>query len=301
MACGSASAQQVTKFVVPFAPGGGTDVYARLVAAEITKAALQVIVENKVGATGNIASEYVARSRPDGLTVLIHSQPLIYNTVLFEKLSYDPMKDFVPVSHIGYQDIIIVGRPDLPYSNVKEMVAYAKANPGMINRGSPGAGTSLNLVPLLFERVADIRTTHVPFNGDAPALQALLGGNIDIHGTTITGPLQHIQSGKLRVLGTYGAKRLAQATNVPTLKESGFDVVADAWFVMVAPAGTPREAIERLNKAVNQALAREDFVAKARAMGIEPRGGSPEDLGKFLRAEYDRWVPLLKTLNVPKS
>jgi tripartite-type tricarboxylate transporter receptor subunit TctC len=118
MACGTASAQQVTKFVVPFAPGGGTDVYARLVAAEISKAGLQVIVENKVGASGNIASEYVARSRPDGLTVLIHSQPLIYNTVLFEKLSYDPMKDFVPVSHIGYQDIIIVGRPDLPYSNV---------------------------------------------------------------------------------------------------------------------------------------------------------------------------------------
>lgn len=301
MACGSAGAQQVTKFIVPFAAGGGTDVYARLVAAEMTRAGMQVIVENKVGATGNIASEYVAKSRPDGLTVLIHSQPLIYNTVLFEKLSYDPMKDFVPVSHIGYQDIIFVGRPDLPYSNVQEMVAYARANPGKINRGSPGAGTSLNFVPLLFERVAGIQTTHVPFNGDAPALQALLGGSLDIHGTTITGPLQHIQAGKLRVLGVAGNKRLPQAPNAPTFKESGFDVVADAWFVMVAPAGTPREAVERLNKAVNQALAREDFMAKARAMGIEPRGGSPEDLGKYLRAEYDRWVPLLKSLNLPKN
>lgn len=300
LACGCASAQ-VTRFVVPFAAGGGTDVYARLVAAEISRAGMQVIVENKVGATGNIASEYVAKSRPDGLTVLIHSQPLIYNTVLFEKLSYDPMKDFVPVSHIGYQDIILVGRPDLPYGNVKEMVAYAKANPGKINRGSPGAGTSLNFVPLLFERVAGIGATHVPFNGDAPALQALLGGVLDIHGTTITGPLQHIQSGKLRVLGVAGNKRLPQAPNAPTFKESGFDVVADAWFVMVAPVGTPRDAIDRLNKAVNQALAREEFIAKARAMGIEPRGGSPDELGKFLRAENDRWVPLLNSLNLPKN
>lgn len=301
MAWGSAGAEQVTKFVVPFAPGGGTDVYARLVAAEVSKAGLQVIVENKVGGSGNVAATYVAGSRPDGLTVLVGTQPLIYNTVLFKKLAYDPLKDFAPVSHIGYQDLIIVARPGLPYSNVQEMVAYAKAHPGKINRGSPGAGTSLNLVPLLFERMADFRTTHVPYNGDAPALQALMSGDIDIHGTTITAPLPYIQAGKLRVLGTYGAKRLAEAPNAPTVKESGFDLVADSWFVLVAPAGTPREAIDRLNKAVNRALAQKDFIAKARALGVEPRGGSPEDLGKYLRAEYDRWVPLLETLDIPKN
>jgi tripartite-type tricarboxylate transporter receptor subunit TctC len=302
VACGSASAQPVTKFVVPFAAGGGTDVYVRMLAAEVAKAGLPVIVENKPGASGNIAADYVAKARPDGLTVFVGTNStMANNTVLFDKLPYDPLKDFVPVTHIGYQPMIIVARTDLPYSTLQEMVAYAKANPGKINRGSPGAGIISNLAPLMFERQAGIRTTHVPFNGDAPGLQALLSGSIDIHGTSITASLPHVQSGKLRVLGVMDHKRLPQVPNAPTFKEAGYDVEAYAWYTLVAPAGTPREPIERLNKAVNQVLAREDFIAKARAAGMEPRGGSPEELGKFIRQEYDRWVPLLRTLELTKS
>lgn len=302
VACGSASAQPVTKIVVPFAAGGGTDVYVRLLASEIAKTGLPVIVENKPGASGNIAADYVAKSRPDGLTVFVGTNStMANNTVLFDKLPYDPLKDFTPVSHIGYQPMIIVGRSDLPYKNLKEMVAYAKANPGKINRGSPGAGIISNLAPLMFERVAGIRTTHVPFNGDAPGIHALLSGSIDIHGTSITAPMPHVQSGKIRVLGVFDNKRLPQVPDAPTFRELGYDVEAYAWYTLVAPAGTPREAVERLNKAVNQVLAREDFIAKARAMGMEPRGGSPEDLGKYIRAEYDRWVPLLKSLELTKS
>ncbi|MEJ8840153.1 Bug family tripartite tricarboxylate transporter substrate binding protein [Ramlibacter sp. AN1133] len=302
VACGSASAQPVTKFVVPFAAGGGTDVYVRMLAAEVAKAGMPVIVENKPGASGNIAADYVAKSRPDGLTVFVGTNStMANNTVLFDKLPYDPLKDFVPVTHIGYQPMIIVARTDLPYSTLQEMVAYAKANPGKINRGSPGAGIISNLAPLMFERQAGIRTTHVPFNGDAPGLQALLGGSIDIHGTSITASLPHVQSGKLRVLGVMDHKRLPQVPNAPTFKEAGYDVEAYAWYTLVAPAGTPREAIDRLNKAVNQVLAREDFIAKARAAGMEPRGGSPEELGKFMRQEYDRWVPLLKSLELTKT
>lgn len=302
LVCGSASAQQVTKFVVPFAAGGATDGYVRLVAGELTKAGLHVIVENKPGASGSIASDYVAKSRPDGLTLLAATNgQLVNNVALFDKLPYDPVKDFVPVSYMGYQTTLIVARTDLPYSNLKEMVAYAKANPGKINRGSPGAGGMANLGPLMFERVAGISTTNVPFNGDPPAVQALLGGNIDIYGTTITSSLPHIQSGKLRVLGVFGHQRLPQLPNAPTFKESGYDVEVFGWTVLVAPTGTPRDAIDRLNTAINQALARDDFIAKARAMGFEPRGGSPEDLGKHVRAEYDRWVPLIKSLNLPKN
>lgn len=302
VACGSASAQPVTKFVVPFAAGGGTDVYVRMLAAEVAKAGLPVIVENKPGASGNIAADYVAKARPDGLTVFVGTNStMANNTVLFDKLPYDPLKDFVPVTHIGYQPMIIVARTDLPYSTLKEMVAYAKANPGKINRGSPGAGIISNLAPLMFERQAGIRTTHVPFNGDAPGLQALLSGSIDIHGTSITASLPHVQSGKLRVLGVMDNKRLPQVPNAPTFKEAGYEVEAYAWYTLVAPAGTPREPIDRLNKAVNQVLAREDFIAKARAAGMEPRGGSPEELGKFIRQEYDRWVPLLRTLELTKS
>ncbi|ADV00997.1 Bug family tripartite tricarboxylate transporter substrate binding protein [Alicycliphilus denitrificans] len=300
--CGFASAQPVTKIVVPFAAGGGTDVYVRLLASEITKAGVPVIVENKPGASGNIAADYVAKSRPDGHTVFVGTNStMANNTVLFEKLPYDPLKDFVPVSHIGYQPMIIVARTDLPYGTLQEMVAYAKANPGKINRGSPGAGIISNLAPLMFERQAGIRTTHVPFNGDAPGLQALLSGSIDIHGTSITASLPHVQSGKIRVLGVMDHKRMSQVPNAPTFKEAGYDLEAYAWYALVAPAGTPREAVERLNKAVNDVLVREDFVAKAQAMGMEPRGGSPDDLGKYIRKEYDRWVPLLKKLELTKS
>ncbi len=300
--CGSVGAQPVTKIVVPFAAGGGTDVYVRLLASEITKAGIPVIVENKPGASGNIAADYVAKSRPDGHTVFVGTNStMANNTVLFEKLPYDPLKDFVPVTHIGYQPMIIVARTDLPYSTLQEMVAYAKANPGKINRGSPGAGIISNLAPLMFERQAGIRTTHIPFNGDAPGLQALLSGSIDIHGTSITASLPHVQSGKIRVLGVMDNKRLSQVPSAPTFKEAGYDVEAYAWYTLVAPAGTPREAVERLNKAVNQVLVREDFIAKAQAMGMEPRGGSSEELGKYIRKEYDRWVPLLKSLELTKS
>jgi len=302
LASGSASAQQVTKIIVPFAAGGATDAYVRLVAAEVAKSGFPLVVENKPGASGNIAADFVAKSRPDGQTLFVATNgPLVNNTVLFDKLPFDPQKDFTPVSQIGYQPPVIVARADLPYSTLKEMVAYAKANPGKINRASPGAGTMANIGVLLFERVAGIRTTHVPFNGDPAAVQALLAGTIDIHSSTISASLPHVQSGKLRVLAVAGNKRLPQVPDAPTFKESGYDVEAYSWFTLVAPAGTPREVIVRLNKAINQVLAREDFIAKARAFGMEPRGGSPEELGKYIRAEYDRWVPFLRTQDLPKS
>jgi tripartite-type tricarboxylate transporter receptor subunit TctC len=297
-----ALAQQTTRIVVPFAAGGGTDQYVRLLAADLGKHGLQVIVENKPGASGIVAADHVARSRPDGLTVLMSSMSILAtNTVLYDKLPYDPIKDFASVSQIAYQPAIIVGRPDLPYKNIKEMVAYAKANPGKINRGSPGASILTNLAPLAFEQQVGIRTMHIPFNGDTPGLQALLGGQIDVHGTSITGPLPHIKAGKMIVLGVMDSKRLPQVPDAPTFKEQGYDIEALLAYALSVPAATPRDVVERLNRAVNQVIADPEFVARARAMGMEPRGGTPEELNRFMKTESERWIPLLQSLNLPKQ
>jgi tripartite-type tricarboxylate transporter receptor subunit TctC len=301
-AAGAAMAQQVTRIVVPFPAGGGTDQYVRLLAADLTKRGMQVIVENKPGASGIVAADHVARSRADGSTVLMSSLGILANnTVIYDKLPYDPFKDFAPVTQIAYQPAIVVGRMDLPYKNIKEMVAYAKANPGKINRGSPGASILTNLAPMAFEKQAGISTTHIPFSGDAPGLQALLGSQIDIHGTSITGPLQHVKAGKMRVLGVMDSQRLAQVPDAPTFKEQGYDIEALLWYSLSVPAATPKDVIDRLNRAVNQVIADPDFVARARAIGMEPRGGTSEDLAKFIRVEFDRWVPLLQSLNLPKQ
>lgn len=302
MSLGTAQAQQAARIVVPFAAGGGTDQYVRLMVAELNKRGMQVIVENKPGASGIVAADHVARSRPDGQTILMSSLGILANnTVIYEKLPYDPQKDFAAVTQIAYQPAIIVGRPDLPYKNIKEMVVYAKANPGKINRGSPGASILTNLAPMAFEKMAGISTTHIPFNGDAPALQALLGAQIDIDGTSITGPLQHIKAGKMIVLGVMDTKRLSQVPDAMTFREQGFDIDALLWYSLSVPSATPREVIDRLNKAVNQVLVDPEFIIKARNIGMEPRGGTPEELTKFIKVEFDRWVPILQSLNLPKQ
>ena len=295
-------AQNATRIIVPFTPGGGTDQYVRLLSAELTKKGMQVIVENKPGASGIIAADYVARSRPDGKTVLMTSLSLLVsNTVVFEKLPYDPQKDFASVTQIAYQPSIIVGRPDAPFKNIKEMVAYAKANPGKINRGSPGAAILTNLAPIAFEQMVGISTTHIPFAGDPPGLMAVLQGEIDIQGTSITGPLQHIRAGKMIVLGVMDSKRLSQVPEAMTFKEQGYDIEAPLWYALSVPAATPRPIIDGLNKAINQVIGDPEFVAKAQAIGMEPKGGTPEELDRYIHAEFNRWVPVLRSLNLPKQ
>jgi tripartite-type tricarboxylate transporter receptor subunit TctC len=211
------------------------------------------------------------------------------------------VKSFAPVTQIAYQPTIVVGRTDLPYKNIKEMVAYAKSNPGKINRGSPGASILTNLAPMAFESMAGISTTHIPFNGDTPGLQALLGGQIDIQGTSITGPLQHIRAGKMRVLGVMDDKRLPQLPEAPTFKEQGYDIDALLWYGLSAPAATPKELVDRLNRTINDVLADPEFVRRAQAIGMEPRGGTPDAFAKYVKAETERWIPLLQRLNLPKQ
>jgi len=299
---GPALAQQgITRIVVPFNAGGGTDAYVRMLAEEMTKRGTRVIVENKPGGSGVIAADYVAKAKPDGQTLIMSFVGILgTNTVLFDKLPYDPKKDFASVSQIAYQPTIIVGRTELPYKNIKEMVEYAKANPGKINRGSPGAAILSNLAPVLFEKSAGITTNHIPFSGDAQGIQAMLSDSIDIYGTSITGSLPHIKSGKFRVLGVMDDRRLPQVPDAPTFKEQGFDFNAPLRYYLSVPGGTPKDAVAKLNKAVNEVIADPAFVERARTIGMEPRGGTPEEMDKFLNAEIDRWLPVVKSLNLPK-
>lgn len=302
-AAGPAVAQQnVTKIVVPFNAGGGTDTYVRMLAEEMTKRGMRVIVENKPGGSGIIAADYVAKAKPDGQTLLMSFVAILgTNTVLFDKLPYDPKKDFASVSAIAYQPTVIVGRTELPYRNIKEMVEYAKANPGKINRGSPGSAILTNLAPIQFERSVGITTNHIPFNGDAQAIQAMLSDSIDIYGTSITSALPHVKSGKFRVLGVMDSQRLPQLPDAPTFKEQGYDFNAPLRYYLSVTGGTPKETVDKLNRAVNEVIADPAFVARARAIGMEPRGGTPEEMDKFMTAEIDRWVPVVKGLNLPKN
>lgn len=298
--CGSlATAQQVTRIVVPFNAGGATDVYVRMIASELSKAGTQTIVENKPGASGIIGAEYVVKSKPDGTTLFTGSNStLANNAVLFDKLPYDPFRDFTSVTNIAYYPSILIARADLPYKTLTEMVAYAKANPGKINRASVGAGNITNLAGVLFDKTAGISTTHVPYTGDTAAIQGLLSGTVDVYVGAITLTLPNVQSGKLRVLGVFDNKRLAQLPDVPTFKEAGYNVEAYVWYCLVAPAGTPAATVERLNRDVNRILNQDSFVARARALGIEVRGGSPADLTRFIKSEYDRWAPLIRELGL---
>jgi len=298
----TASAQQVTRIVVPFNAGGATDGYVRTIADEMTKRGIQTIVENKPGASGMIAADAVARAKPDGRTLFMGSNStLSNNVVLFEKMTYDPFKAFTPVSHIGYQPSVLIARANAPFKDLKEYIAYAKANPGKVNRASVGAGNISNLAGEMLDKAAGIKTLHVPYTGDPLAIQALLSGDVDVYVGTITLALPHTQSGKLRVLGVFDSKHLEQMPQVPTLKEAGYNLDAYAWYCLVAPTGTPAATVDKLNKTVNEILASKDFAARATQLGVVSRGGTPQELGRYIQAEYDKWAPLITEFGLAKK
>ncbi|WP_156909609.1 Bug family tripartite tricarboxylate transporter substrate binding protein [Ottowia thiooxydans] len=292
----SLSAQPI-KIVVAFAPGGGTDLYARLISNELAKRGTSIVVENKPGGSGVIAASTVARAKPDGHTLLFSSLGLLVsNTVLVDKLPYDPQKELRGVTHIGSQPTIIVARSDAPFKDIRGLVAYAKEHPEKVNRGSPGAAIITNLAPVAFESKYGFKTTHVPFNGDTPGLTALLGGQIDIVGTGPSGPMPYIREGRMKLLGVMGDKRLSQFPEVETFKEQGYEFDGSIWYGLSAPAGTPNEIVKELNKIFNDVLNDPAFRTRAAEMGIEAKGGTPAEYDAYVRSEADRWVPQLRKI-----
>jgi tripartite-type tricarboxylate transporter receptor subunit TctC len=284
--------------VVPFPPGGPTDAMARTLAAEIKDHLGQpVIVENRAGAGGNIGADYVARAEADGHTLMFGtSGPLAINASLYRKINYDPVKSFTPVIQIGHLPNILVVNPTVPAKNVRELIAYAKSNPGKLSYASSGNGASSHLAGVLFNGIAGTDLQHVPYKGTGPALNDLLGGQVSMSFTDVLTALPYVKAGKLRALGIATAQRSQALPDLPTLAEqgvTGYDV--SVFFGIVAPAGTPPATVAKLNKAFSDALATPKVKQLFASQGLEPApDDSPQQLGRFIVSETAKWKDVVK-------
>ena len=279
------------RIIVPFAPGGGTDLIARLVAETMSKdLGRSVIVENKPGAGTIIGTDYVAKSTADGSTLVMATFAHAVNPALHAKLPFDTDKDFAPVALVGTSPNVLVVRPDRPWKTVRELIDAAKAQPGSLTYGSFGNGTSAHLAGALFANLAKVELLHVPYKGSAPAITDLLGGQIDMMFTTVASVAQHLTSGKLRALAVTSAKRSPSWPELPTIAEAGVPgYMAESWYGLYAPAGTPQATIAQLNSAVSQAVKSEGFRTRVEGEGLVPAAGAPAQLADYVRAEQQRW------------
>jgi tripartite-type tricarboxylate transporter receptor subunit TctC len=285
--------------VVPYAPGGPTDAMARTLATALKPVLGQtVIVENKAGAGANIGAEAVARAEADGHTMLFGtSAPLAINLYLYPKLSYDPAKHFAPVIQVGYLPNVLVVHPSVPAKSVSELIAHAKAQPGKLAFASSGSGASSHLAGVLFNMKAGTDITHIPYKGTGPALNDLLGGQVQMSFTDVLTALPHIQAGKLRVLGVTSAGRSRVLPDVPTLAEQGLkDFDASVFFGVVVPAGTPQAVVSQLNAAYAQVLQQPDVKDRLAKQGLEPPPHyTPAQLAGYMRSEAAKWREVIKT------
>jgi tripartite-type tricarboxylate transporter receptor subunit TctC len=288
------------RLVVPYPPGGGTDTIARPLAQRLTESLKQqVIVDNRGGAGGNIGMELVARSTPDGHTlVLALTAQLAVNPSLYKKLPYDPIKDFEPISLLATGPYILIVHPSLPAKSVKELIALARARPGQINYASSGNGSGGHLAAVLLESMAKIKMQHIPYKGGGPALVDLLAGNVQVLYSTYATSRSHIASGRVRPLGVSTAKRLS-GVDIPTIAETGLPGYdAGVWYAVLAPAGTPRDLIALLNAEFVRALHAPEVKSLLDKANIETIGSTPEELTRFMKSEIAKWGKVVKAANV---
>lgn len=306
LAVGLANAQtfptKPIKLVVPFAPGGGTDLIARTLAVEMAKDLGQsVFVENKPGAGTLIGTDLVAKSAPDGYTLVVASIAHSVNPSLMEKMPYSTDKDFAPVAMIVRSPNVLVVRADSPYKSLKDIMTAAKANPNKLSYASPGNGTSSHLAGALFADMAKVEIQHVSYKGSGPALTDLLGGQTDMIFATSGSVGSFIDSGKLRPLSITSATRSSAYPNVPTVAESGVPgYVTEGWYGFYAPAGTPSAVIDKLNAATRKAANSESFKSKVVSEGMVVQTGTPAEFDTYVRAEILRWSKLVKASVVSK-
>lgn len=299
LACASAASAQVypakaVRFIVPYPAGGYYDLLARVIGAKLAETWNKpFVVENRVGANGMIGTDFVAKSAPDGYTILMGGiGPLGTNPSLYAKLPYNVERDFAPIIHVASAPNVLVVHPSVPVKSVKELIAYAKANPGKLAFSSAGRGSSQHLSGEMLKTIEGIDITHVPYKGSAPGVRAVLAGEVAMMFATMADVVGHVLGGKLRALAVTSAQRIPALPDVPTMIEagvSGFE--ATAWFGIVGPAGMPHEIVAKLNGEVGRILKMPDVLAKISQKGSAMIvGGSPEQYGDFIRAEGRKWA-----------
>jgi tripartite-type tricarboxylate transporter receptor subunit TctC len=283
------------KLVVPFAAGGTTSILARLLADRMAQNMGQpFVVDNRPGAGGNVGMDLVAKAEPDGYTILMGPIGLAINPALYAKMPFDPIKGLAPIGlYAGVPNLLVV-HPSVPAANVKELIAHAKANPGKLNYASNGNGTSSHLAAEMLKTAAGVDITHVPYKGGAPAMQDLIGGQVSMLFDQMPAVLPQVQGGRVRALGVSSARRSAAAPDVPAIAESvpGFDMTV--WFGLLAPTGTPKEVITRLNSEMLKVLKDPAFQTQLAGMGVTPMPSSPDEFSTFLRNETVRWGKVVK-------
>jgi tripartite-type tricarboxylate transporter receptor subunit TctC len=289
------------KLVVGFAAGGPTDLVARAMANDMSQSlGQQVVVENRPGATGRIATESVARAPGDGYTLLIDSQTLITNPLTMSKVLYDPLRDFVTISRLVSLPLIILVGPDHPAKTVKDLVQMAKAKPGQLNYGSAGVAGSGHLAGALLSTTAGVEMTHIPFKGQQPALTEVMSGRIDFIFYAAAGAREQVAGKRVKALAVTTRRRLEQFPDVPTMEEAGFGgfETTTPWLGMVAPAGTPPDVVKKLNETVRQSMAKPAMLEQFRRLAAIPVDGTPAEFRTFLEKDYDGWKKLISTTGI---
>jgi tripartite-type tricarboxylate transporter receptor subunit TctC len=296
---GSASAldypTRPVRWIVPYPAGGATDILARLVGNKLSeRLGQQFIIENKAGAGNNIGTEAVVNAAPDGYTLLLVNPANAINASLYAKLTYNFIRDIAPIAGITRTPNIMTVSKDVTAKTVAEFIAYAKANPGKVNMASSGNGTSVHLSGEMFIAMTGVKMQHVPYRGAAPALTDMLSGQVQVIFDNMPSVISHIKAGTLRALAVTTAERSQELPDVPTVAETVKDYEASAWFGVGAPKGTPREIIEKLNKEVNEILVEPAMKARLAELGGVPMVGTPEDFGKIVQSETDKWEKVVK-------
>ncbi|GKT21853.1 tripartite tricarboxylate transporter substrate binding protein [Acidovorax sp. SUPP3334] len=283
--------------IVPFAAGGTTDILARVIGQGLSAELGQsVVVDNRAGAGGNIGGQMAARAPADGYTLFMGTAGThAINAALYKKMPFDPVKDFAPLTRVANVPNLLVANPNQPYKTVQELIAYAKANPGKVNFGSSGSGSSIHLSGELCKSLAKVDMRHVPYKGSAPAVTDLLGNQIGIMFDNMPSAIQHVRSGKLRPIAVTTAKRSPELPDVPTIAEAGVPgYEATSWFGMFAPAGTPAPIVAQLNKALVKVLSQAETKKKLADQGAEPVSETPEQFAAFIQAESAKWGKVVK-------